>query len=112
MAFRQGICYLPQTVALYRWLPSSFSASAPKRERLQKLAAILDLLDTPEFEDVRWGFRMGTLNTMGFMMFKMILLDPKRWKWLSAPYVMLQVRSIVGKLSPDALKVRYRRLGT
>jgi hypothetical protein len=78
MAFRYGFCIIPETLALCRSMPDSYSAKAPRKERRERLADMLRLIDSPEFADLREGFKSGTLSTLGILMFGMILVDPPK----------------------------------
>jgi len=58
-ALRFGACGIPETLAMMRVLPNSYSAAAmhdPRRER-PVMHAVLDLLRRPDFADLRWKFR-------------------------------------------------------
>lgn len=67
MAFRRGCCFIPETLALIRMLPQSFSAAGSRGpEQRQVLAELLRLLLSPEYKDVLPLFQTsGVLSCYG-----------------------------------------------
>lgn len=67
MAFRRGVCYIPEPLAAMRVLSSSYSASGKNSQSQQRqvLLSMLRLLNRPEYDDVRHMFRnSGVLSQL------------------------------------------------
>jgi glycosyltransferase involved in cell wall biosynthesis len=82
VAFRHGACHLPETLAIRVLLPENYSAGAkPGRENVAVLAAFLDLVTGPEFEDVAPLFRRnGTAAFFGTDLLRAAAKRPDRWR--------------------------------
>lgn len=63
LAFRHGACYVPEVLGWFRLLPDSNSARGARDRPAQReaLYRILDLLETPVFQDVAPAFRASTI---------------------------------------------------
>jgi glycosyltransferase involved in cell wall biosynthesis len=63
LAFRHGACYVPEVLGWFRLLPDSYSARAARDTQAHReaLYRILDLLQTPAFQDVAPAFRASTI---------------------------------------------------
>src|SRR5262249_33955384 len=56
IAFRQGICYVPETLGVYRMTPGSYSSSNKKFGR-EICTRMLELIYSDKYRDVRSMFR-------------------------------------------------------
>jgi len=92
IAFRHGICFVPEVLAEFRSLPSSFSNRGKKKlkPQLAILRYALDLLDRPENQDIAPLFRRsGVLAPFGKEMLWLIFFHPRYWKNLNPTYLRL-----------------------
>ncbi|HWD20260.1 MAG TPA: glycosyltransferase [Verrucomicrobiae bacterium] len=90
VAFRHGMCFVPEVLAEFRLYPSSFSNKGmrqPERQR-EVLRRILELLEQPEFHDAAERFReCGALSSFGRPMFKLLIGDRRFRKYLTPTYL-------------------------
>jgi glycosyltransferase involved in cell wall biosynthesis len=92
LAFRHGMCFVPEVLAEFRSRPSSLSNSGMKQLRIQLevLRYALDLLDQPDNEDIAPLFRQsGALASFGKEMLWLIFSHRKYWKNLNPTYLRL-----------------------
>lgn len=104
VALRYGACGIPETHALMRVVPNTYSASGmrdPKRQA-KVMAAILDILRRPEFSDLRMKFRARPtlFSPFPISMLKALLRRPKDWDLL--------VRLVTWMLSHRGTQYRNR----
>lgn len=82
LALRHGTCVVPETLALIRTIPGSYSQSMhdPARQPLV-LGRMLDLLATPEYADIRRAFRAcpSNFSLAGKFIFRAFLRRPRDW---------------------------------
>lgn len=86
VAFRCGICYIPEPLATIRLLPNSYSASGTRDWTVQRrvLDTILHIVKSPQYRDVRPNFeRSQVLAGFGWSMLRVILANPAHWHYLS-----------------------------
>ena len=81
VAFREGMCHVPEMLALLTELPSSYSAEGHRSERqLQVIGAVFDRLASPEFADVAPAFaRNGALSLLGTPVLAAAAGRPDAW---------------------------------
>jgi hypothetical protein len=82
IAFREGICHVPETLGYVTVLPSSYSAQGHRDPRAQAavLRAMLDRLLSPEFADVAPHFRnSGVMGAFGPGLVRAAAGHPQRW---------------------------------
>ena len=67
IAFREGMCHVPEMLSLLTEAPSSYSGQGHRSERqLQVIGAVFDRLSSPAFADVAPAFaRNGALTLLG-----------------------------------------------
>lgn len=117
IAFRYGVCYIPESLAALRIHPNSYSNSGMARwlEQKKVLEHILDLLKSPAFEDVLPSFRhSGVLSAFGFKMLRTILAK-RGCSDLLTPVLTRQIlrNEIYGgvaRATPKSVKKIYRKL--
>ncbi|MBI5195211.1 MAG: glycosyltransferase [Nitrospirae bacterium] len=115
IAFRHGICYIPEAMAALRVLPNSYSSAGTKRfsEQREVLRNMLDYLKSLEYKDVLLMFQKSNiLSIFGKNMLRLMLANPKYVDFLSPRLIWsifaLECRKIVSPYAPEGLKVVYR----
>jgi glycosyltransferase involved in cell wall biosynthesis len=106
LAFKYGICLIPEPVALNRQDLMSYSNRASGRIRAEALRRILSRLDSEGYSDVSAGFQSGAFNNFGWPMFA-VLIRPSNWRFVSRDYLRLRIRALVRQISPDFLLEAY-----
>ncbi len=90
VAFRHGMCFVPEALAEFRIYREGFSGKGmrdPERQR-EVLRRVLETLELPEFADVAEQFRRcGALSPFGNPMFRLVVGNKKYWKYLTPTYV-------------------------
>ena len=120
LAFRHGACYVPEVLGWFRLLPDSYSARGARDRPAQReaLYRILDLLETPAFQDVAPAFCASTIvpfmTTVPMRVLAWLLASPRHRGYLT---LRLCVRlfffapwSIVRAWIPRRLRRTARRL--
>ncbi len=81
VAFRHGLCHIPESLALLTVMPGTYSASPQKDSRQASvMCALLDLLKSPEHADVAPSFRRsGCLASFGPPLFRAAAARPDVW---------------------------------
>jgi glycosyltransferase involved in cell wall biosynthesis len=90
LAFRHGLCFVPEVLGEFRKDPSSLSNSGMKKIRVQLevLRGALDLLDRPENQDVAPLFRRsGILAPFGKEMLWLVLAHRRYWKNINPTFL-------------------------
>jgi hypothetical protein len=125
IALRHGACVVPETLALIRTLPGSYSQSMkdPARQSLV-VRRMLNLLAGPEYRDIRRAFLAcpSNLAPAGNRLFRTLIRTPRDWDLLlSFPWWKVKEHKLHHRLSwlgvlmsgvihlPLALPHRYRR---
>ena len=95
VALRHGACVLPETLALIRATPGSYSETG-RRDRQREaevLTAILDRLAAPDFQDVRRAVRRcpSNFSPWGVLMLRLQFRRPRDWD-LFASYLTWKMR--------------------
>lgn len=104
LAFRHGICFVPEPLAVFFIRPTGYSAPAPAKleEHVQVLRNILNLLQTDEFEDLRDKLKKsGGLFVFGYAM-NLLIRKEKQYR------EFLTYRLIMKSLS-QAIKMKVRK---
>jgi glycosyltransferase involved in cell wall biosynthesis len=82
LALRHGACVVPETLALIRAVPGSYSQSMkdPSRQR-NILESFLELLARPPYRDIRPAYRAcpSNLSPTGNLMLRVLVRRPKDW---------------------------------
>jgi hypothetical protein len=104
IAFREGLCIVPEMVAARRVLADSYSGSAGRSERAAVALRICARLDEPEYADVRPYFRSGALAALRWPLALGLLTHPRQWRWVSWPYVRLLAMDAVRSVTPVSVR--------
>lgn len=82
VAFRHGVCHLPETLAVRVLLPGAYSAGARQGPRnVAVLGAFLDLITSPRYADVAPFFRRnGAATYFGPDLIRAAAARPDRWE--------------------------------
>jgi GT2 family glycosyltransferase len=95
VALRHGACVVPQTLALLRANPESYSARGRREARLEQAMAqaVLDELAAADLRDVRRAFRRCPSNfrPWGLMMLELQMRHPRDWD-LFAAHALWKIR--------------------
>ncbi len=92
LAFRHGMCFVPEVLAEFRSRPSGLSNSGMKNLKIQLgiLRYALDLLDQPDNQDIAPLFRQsGALASFGKEMLWLVLSHRQYWKNINPTYLRL-----------------------
>jgi glycosyltransferase involved in cell wall biosynthesis len=116
IAFRHGVCYVPEPLGAARVRPGSYSdmAGHPAAEQRQLVRRLIDVLRSPSFRDVKGPFRRsGVLASLPFAG-TTVLQRPQYWSELS---LQLARRSLwpafmwrMARVSPLWIKRVYRQV--
>jgi len=117
IAFRHGMCFVPEVLGEFRVVPSSVSNRGKKKLKVQLevLRHALDLLDLPENQDVAPLFRQsGALAPFGKEMLWLNFSRRKYWKNLNPTYLRLALwwtlRIEAKKILPRSVARLYYKL--
>jgi glycosyltransferase involved in cell wall biosynthesis len=117
MAFRCGICYVPEPLATIRVMPESYAAAGTKQWPLQRavLVRMLDLLRTDDYRDVLPGFRNSSaFAEFGVQMLRVISAHPEHRDFMTPLLVRRALWKAsfkaASKLTPPALKKIVRKM--
>jgi hypothetical protein len=115
VAFRHGLCYIPEPLAMLRALPSTYSASGMREWPAQRdvLRHLLNLLKSPEYRDVLPLFkRSGVLSVFGWPILRVILNDKNHRDFLSIRLIRDGLWSgilrMLAPLTPDPIRRLHR----
>ena len=92
LAFRHGMCFVPEVLGEFRSHPSSLSNRGKKKLEIQLeiLRYALDLLDQTDNQDIAPLFRQsGALASFGKEMLWLIFSHRKYWKNINPTYLRL-----------------------
>ena len=102
VAFRHGICYIPETLTAFRVLPTSYFANEfkDKASNCKATKCLLFTLKTPLYIDILPLFRYScALNQIGAV--GIVLSNPKLWDYLSVALLRKSLsHHTLRKLSP------------
>jgi len=117
IAFRYGICYIPEKLAAIRVVPCSLSSSGTKKHDSQRqvLSTMLNLLKSPRYRDVFPLFKQsGALSIFRLKMLSAILSSRSQWDHLSPILVRrtlhLATRSALSHILPMSIRTKCRAL--
>lgn len=121
IAFRHGICYVPEPLAALRLQADSYSASGRRDWSVQRevLDHLLRLLESPAYRDVRPLFeRSGVLATFQLAILRVILSNPEHRDYLSPDLVRRALWNAAwgvlfhtaARIAPAPVKRAYRNI--
>jgi len=116
IAFRHGICYIPETLTVFRALPDSYFASELRDEasRYDVIKRLLFMLKSEEYKDVLFLFRRSCVLNDIFLegVLSVIMRNPKLWNFLSSSAIRKSLSyNVLNNLSmffPPLVKNIYR----
>lgn len=81
VAFREGICHVPEMLSLLTDMPASYHNQGSRSERQRAvLNAVFDRLASPDYADVAPAFRRsGVLSVQGLPVFRTAAARPDCW---------------------------------
>jgi hypothetical protein len=118
-AFRQGICFVPKSLAVFNIHPSSFSVRQKERAHReahrQVLERMLDLLNSAKYADTAKTIReSGALFQFGKPILKLMLTDRRYRRFLTPAFLRKNLWQIfkleVKKITPHFLANWYFRM--
>lgn len=90
VAFRHGLCFVPEVLAEFRIYKTGYSGKGMRQPEKQRavLRRLLETLELPEFADVAEQFRRcAALASFGWPMLRLVLSSRRHWKYLTPGYV-------------------------
>jgi glycosyltransferase involved in cell wall biosynthesis len=113
VAFREGICYLPENLAYLRLSSRSYSSFAKRSGKSQQeiIRVIMDKLKSPLYEDVYDAFRdSGILSIYGIGLFKLMYKYPLYRDFYSNRIFGYMVKEVLKPFAPSGLKNIFRNV--
>lgn len=113
VAFRCGMCHVPEALTATRVLAESYwrSGSAQKRVQEEVFARILELLTSPQYEDLGpLVERSGALAYFGLPMFRLARDDPRYRSLLGRRYLARCLRFSIMHSVRRRSSLRFQRL--
>ena len=113
IAFRKGICYIPEPLACFRILPDSYSSSARRSKRGDKLyksviKEMLDLLLSDSYRDVLPLFKeSGFLTIIGIPLFQLCIEKRKYRQFLSRRLIIRAFKDYIISITPAPVMRAY-----
>ena len=115
VAFRYGICYIPEPLSLYRMVPGSFSVAGIRNRRLQHdvLKKLFSLLKSPEYRNVFPFFIRGNvMHHFGREGVRVAIDNPQCWDtrsfMLIRREIWSEIRRYLSFITPAPVKDIYR----
>lgn len=104
IAFRKGVCFINEPLAIARVLPNSYCVGGMKRrgEQIMVLNELLQLLKMPQYKDVIPLFK----KSMILYAFRPYLVDffLKEWKHLDFVDIRFVVKEFLSRITPSLMK--------
>jgi len=116
IAFRYGLCYFPEPLAIFRARQGSYSWGFYQWPAQRKLIiAMMNLLQTPAYQDVRSLFRrMPYFSFLPGQVLRVAVSNPKYWCYISPVLLKYtlwaEIRRAIAKGAPLPAKTMYRYL--
>jgi len=116
IAFRYGICYIPEPLAAVRVLPNSYSASGTRQWKDQRevLNHMLSLLKSPAYNDVLPMFKRSEVLSTFDLIHRVIFSNPKYLAFLSIRLVRKalwdETLCKLSPITPTSVKRLYRSI--
>jgi len=95
IAFRHGICYIPESLQLVHVSPNSYSQAGMRDREAQRgvIKALLELLEADEHADVRHYFKIpAVLSKFGLKLLELLVKEPRYWHYLSLPLIQFAIQ--------------------
>ncbi len=117
LAFRHGVCFVPELLAIFVLHSAGYSAANPEKQRAhaEVLRCLLQFLEQPEMDDVTPLIRdSGALFVFGLPMLRLVLQSPRHRSYLNAIYLRKSLwhgfKMVVKPRVPAFLGELYYRL--
>jgi|GEM_PF-1746946 len=95
IAFRYGICYIPESLQMVRIDPNSYCQSGMRNRNAQRevIEQILVLLNSEKYADIQHYFKIpSVLSKFGFKLLDIIVKNPKYWHYLSLDLIQSAIK--------------------
>ena len=112
-AFRKGICYVPEPLAVLRVSQKSYSAGGMVRNKAQfeVVKNMMDVLKTPAYRDVQPLFvKSKILSIFGLSSLRVILKFPEHRDFFSFRIFWYAFERLMVSIAPHFVKELYRSL--
>jgi glycosyltransferase involved in cell wall biosynthesis len=117
IGFRYGICYIPEPLAAWRLLPSSYSTFGNRNWPAQREALnhMLHLLKSPAYRDVAPLFkRTGILSIFHSQILRVLLSNPEYQDYLTSLLIRRalwrEFKILGGRFAPSSVKRMYHHV--
>jgi len=90
LAFRHGLCFVPELLAVFFLHAAGYSASNPDKRRAhtEVLRCLLRFMEQPEMADVAPLIRdSGSLFVFGWPLLRLVIRQPEHRAWLKGIYL-------------------------
>jgi len=116
IAFRYGICYIPEPLMIFRIREDSFSSGYrqwPQQRRV--MLNMIKLVETPAYQDVRSYFRQTShFSYLPWQVLRVVLGNPQYWSYLSSTLLRFtlwpKIKMPLAKIAPLPIKHIYRHI--
>jgi len=116
IAFRYGICYLPEPLMIFRIRENAFSSGYrrwPQQRRV--MLNMIKLVEAPAYQDVRPMFRQTShLSYLPWQVLRVAASSPKYWGYISPTLLKYtlwaKIWMAIAKIAPFPTKTMYRCL--
>jgi len=114
IAFRYGICYIPEPLMIFRIREDSFSSGYGRwPEQRRVMLNMIKLLETPPYRDVRSCFRQTShFSYIPWQVLRVVLGNPQYWSYLSSTLLRFtlwpKIKMPLAKITPLSIKHIYR----
>ncbi len=116
IAFRYGICYIPEPLMIFRIRESAFSSGYrrwPQQRRV--MLNMIKLVETPAYQDVRSYFRQTShFSYLPWQVLRVVLSNPRYWSYLLSPLLRFtlwpKIKMPLAKIALLPIKHIYRHI--
>lgn len=100
VCLRHGFCYVPIVGSMLRVTSGGYSRGRTQSERAEVARAIVDLLGSPEYRDLRAGFRAGnSLSHLGWVGLVQVLRSEQKKQLLTLDLPLSVIRQNIWRLA-------------
>ncbi len=115
LAFQYGIYYIPETLAVFRPQPKSYSNQSQSwKEQKQVLQTVFNLLQSDPYREIQNEFRISASLARLPKISRMLASDASTWTYLTprmtSRLISSSFKQIVKRISPQGFTQLYRRL--
>ncbi|MBP9841532.1 MAG: glycosyltransferase family 2 protein [Simkaniaceae bacterium] len=89
IAFRHGMCYIPEKLAMFRWVPTSYSQKKhPWKVVRGVYHTMIDVLNRPQYAAIKPAFKKSTvLAEFSYSMLSVLVVNPLFYEFLVPSYL-------------------------